>query len=290
VTEYRLKRTIRDYLKAQNEGILIRQELNKDGTTMVLEQLAKEYISDKNNVKTIDKNKLIQAHIDVRLFGLMFPVEDIPFKKIGPIQFSIGQSLNKVKDILIRNTRIVPTRKEVKSGTFGEKTILKYSLILFHGFLNQFAAKELELTEADISKMMEAMWHGTNNLSTSSKFGQISRFLLRVIYADELAYIGELDTGIKLTNTEDSQINIEEISQAHIDVSKLLSMLNDNAEKIEEIQFSCHNNLTVAQTSGENNLKKLIEKWAESKNVKYKDLLAVKFNIREGTKKTKISR
>ena len=46
VTDYRLKRTIRDYIKNhysnnKNDKILIREDLNKDGTRKRFEQLAK---------------------------------------------------------------------------------------------------------------------------------------------------------------------------------------------------------------------------------------------------------
>ena len=267
VTEYRLKRTIRDYLKSQGEKIFIREDLNSDGSRKTIEKLAEPYIKGEKNDKKVDKHKLITEHLDVRLFGLLFAVKDIQFKSIGPVQFSIGQSLNKVQDFLVRNTRIVPTKEGAESGTFGEKTVLKYSLIAFHGFLNQYAAQELKLTEKDVDSMMIAIWHGTNNLSTSSKFGQVSRLLLRVVYSDDRSYIGDLDKGITLTKVED----IEDISQADIDASKLFSMMTENKSKISEIQFGCHTGLTVSNNGG--NLKTLLVKWAKENHIRYRDIL-----------------
>lgn len=279
VTEYRLKRTIRDHLKNQGENIFMREDLNKNGSRKTIDELAEAYISSERirkknkdgkasdeEIKSVDKDKLIKEHIDVRLFGLLFAVPDVSFKSIGPVQFSIGQSLNKVQDILIRNTRIVPTRDEAKAGTFGEKTVLKYSLIMFHGFLNQVAAKESNLTEEDVEKMMLAMWHGTNDLSTSSKFSQTARFLLRVIYSDDRAYIGDLDRGIALAKTED----LEDISQAGVDPTRLLSMLTENRRKIAEIQFGCHDNVVLANNT---DLKTVIVKWAEGNGIKYRNML-----------------
>lgn len=266
VTEYRLKRTIRDYLKNQGENIFMREDLNKDGTRKTIEKLAEPYINGEKKEKNINRDKLIDDHIDIRLFGLLFAVSDVTFKSVGPVQFSIGQSLNKVQEILVRNTRIVPTKEGAEAGTFGEKTILRYSLIVFHGFLNQVAAKDLHLTEDDVEKMMLAMWHGTNNLSTSSKFGQAARFLLRVIYSDDKAYIGDLDRGIALTKTED----LEDISQAGVDPTRLLSMLTENRRKIAEIQFGCHDNTILANNT---DLKTIIVKWAEGNGIKYRNIL-----------------
>lgn len=198
------------------------------------------------------------------------------FKKLGPVQFAIGQSLNKVEEILIRNTRVVPTlEKGARSGTFGEKPILKYSLIVFHGFLNQVAAKldkdDPPLTEEDVMKMMLAMWHGTNELNTSSKFGQISRFLLRIVYSDELGYIGDLDKKIILANSNIE--NISDISEAEIEASKLISTLNTHKDIIKKIQYACHDslNVIVAEWKESDNgevkrnlfLGNILEKWAE---------------------------
>jgi Uncharacterized protein predicted to be involved in DNA repair len=89
VTDYRLKRTIRDYLKTQGKGIFIREDLNSDGSRKTIEVLAEPYITESKKTKAVDKDKLIKEHIDVRLFGLMFLVKDIAFKSIGPVQFSL---------------------------------------------------------------------------------------------------------------------------------------------------------------------------------------------------------
>jgi len=275
VTEYRLKRTIRDYIKNhygnnKNDKILIREDLNADGTRQKFEQLAKLDIDQtqggrkgKNAIEV--RKELVEEHIDVRLFGLMFLYakkkrksgngdtesargETPQFKKLGPVQFAIGQSLNKVQEMLIRNTRVVPTlERGARSGTFGEKSILKYSLIVFHGFLNQLTAKlnidDYPLTENDVNKMMLAMWHGTNELNTSSKFGQVSRFLLRIIYSDPHGYIGDLDQKVILTNSNDE--NIANLSEADIDVGKLISTLTAHRKIIKKIQYACNDSMIV---------------------------------------------
>ncbi len=279
VTEYRLKRTIRDYLKNNGEGIFIREDLNKDGTRKTIEEIADPYIRGEGKNKSVDKGKLIKDHIDVRLFGLLFAVKGVTFKSIGPVQFSIGQSLNKVQEIQIRMTRVVPTKEDAKAGTFGEKSVLRYSLISFHGFLNEIAANDLKLTEFDVDKMMEAMWFGTNGLSTSSKFGQMSRFLFRVVYAQPKAYIGDIDRAITLSNFD----NLEDISQVKINVIKLFEMLSANKEKISEIQFACNDNV---MTDKSEKLRVVLEKWAKDNGVSYKDILKnEKNNVQKKAKK-----
>ncbi len=275
VTDYRLKRTIRDYLKSQGKKIFMRVDLKSDNNIKTIEELAEEFITSEKvksgkkaeTIKKVDKEKLIKSHIDVRLFGLLFAVGSISFKSIGPVQFSIGQSLNKVQELEIRNTRVVPTKEEAKAGTFGHKNILRYSLILFNGFLNQVPAREVGLSEEDIEDMMIAAWHGTNNLSTTSKYGQISRLLARINYSDEKAYIGDIARGISIAKKE----GVEDISEVGLDISGFLSTLSTNKSKIEEVQFAVHNALSLLDGS---NAKQFLVNYLSGNKIKYRDILA----------------
>lgn len=280
VTEFRLKRTIRDYLQKIDGPIFIREDLNDDGSRKTIEELADVYLKKskdkRGNVKVeaVDKIKLIKEHIDVRLFGLLFAVSGVQFKQVGPVQFSIGCSLNKVYELPIRMTRVVPTREELKAGTFGEKSVLRYSFIMFHGFLNELVGKEVNLTEEDVDKMMRGMWFGTNELNTASKFGQVSRFLLRVIYSKPHAYIGDLNRGISLekngTNTDLDKL--EDISQTVLNVNELLKMLSGNKQNIESIHFACHD--AVMSNNGEVGwLASQIESWAQNNKISVRNLL-----------------
>jgi CRISPR-associated protein Csh2 len=255
VTEFRLKRTVRDYLQNSMkpaEKIFMRVEENNDASLKTVEDLAEKYIITKevtNGKKTkivssIKRNQLLSDHIDVRLFGLLFAVSGMHFKQVGPVQFAIGRSLNKVSELSVRMTRVVPTREEAKAGTFGEKSILRYSLIIFHGFLNNIVAKQVNLSEADVIKMMKAMWFGTDELSTSSKFGQRSRLLLRVNYSKPSAYIGDLDRFVKIEKANEVELNkLEDISQCYLNIQPLLNVLSANKEKISSIQYATSDQL-----------------------------------------------
>ncbi|MEM3489507.1 MAG: type I CRISPR-associated protein Cas7, partial [Nitrososphaerota archaeon] len=200
--------------------------------------------------------------------GLLFAVGGIHFKQVGPVQFAIGRSLNVVQEIQVRNTRVVPTKEDVQGGTFGEKNILKYSLICFHGFLNQAVAKDVGLTEQDIKDMMEAMWYGTNNLSTTSKYGQISRLLVRVIYNEDRAYIGDLDKTLRLNKTSD----LEDISQAGLDISAFLTLLENNMKVIRKVQYAVKDDLTVVMEGKEINADVMIKDWSSRSGVAVENL------------------
>ena len=271
VTEFRLKRTIRDYLeKPIGEKIFMRVEEGNGGTLKTVEDLAESYIKGEK----IDRDKLLSDHIDVRLFGLLFAVKKMHFKQVGPVQFAIGKSLNKVNELPIRMTRVVPTREDAKAGTFGEKSVLRYSFIVFHGFLNDIVAKQTALTEIDVMKMMTAMWFGTDELSTTSKFGQRSRLLLRVNYSKSSAYIGDLDRFINLEKANEIDLSkMEDISQCYLNIQPLLSVLSANKEKIASIQYAASDQLLCKSGTDHKSFKDLIDVWSAQNNLTFTNFL-----------------
>jgi CRISPR-associated protein Csh2 len=268
VTEFRLKRTIRDYLsKVMGSKIFMRQELASPKGLVLkqIEDLASEYIKGSGKSSTIDRTKLLNDHIDIKLFGILFAVGDVHFKQIGPVQFSIGQSLNKVEEIPIRMTRVIPTKAGAEAGTFGEKSIVRYSFIEFHGFVNNNAAKEVNLTEEEVRKMLTAMWKGTDSLSTSSKFGQQSRLLIKVNHKED-GYIGGLDLKCNLkTNAE----TLENISQLVLDVQELLDTLSKNKEIIESVEYEYNSELVCKyDAKPEISFEEIIKDWSDKSGIK----------------------
>jgi CRISPR-associated protein Csh2 len=285
VTEFRLKRTIRDYLKdslckdSACDKIFMRVEENEQHQLKTVEDLATSYITKEDKEKkippSIDREKLVSEHIDVRLFGLLFAVEKMHFKQVGPIQFAIGKSLNKVDELTIRMTRVVPTREEAKAGTFGEKSVLRYSFIVFHGFLNDFVAKQVKLSEDDVSKMMKAMWYGTDELSTTSKFGQRSKLLIRVNYSNPLTYIGDLDRYLTLEKANDKvdMNKLEDVSQTRLNVQRLFDILKENKKKIDSIEYASSKTLVCFDGTQAGTFSSLLNIWAAKEKVEIKNIL-----------------
>ncbi len=281
VTEFRLKRTIRKYLnEVMGHKILLRQELDEnlereqgeEGFKM-LNKLAAAYIyevGDKGKKKKalykVKRDELLADHIDIKLFGILFAVGGVNFKQSGPVQFGIGQSLNSLKSdtdiIRVGMTSLVPnTEKEgvSKGGSFGEKYIVRYAFVQFHGFVNNNVAKEVDLKEADVMTMLTAMWQGTDALTTTSKFGQKSRLLVKVNYKDN-GYIGDLDLMTKLERKEQKEEPLENINQVKLDVHDLLDIIEKNAEIIESVEYEYNPMLQCNGDSGD--FEKLITQWA----------------------------
>lgn len=263
VTDVRLKRTIRDYLHDfKQQEIFVRKEIDAQGERKTKESIFTEY-------KTSEE--VIKKCLDIRLFGGVFALkknkkdkknidnesqEDQEenkgnaFSITGPVQFKFGRSLHKVDLVYIKGTTVMPSGEGKEQGTFTEKYILPYSLIAFYGIVNENAAKNqnIPLSEEDIDLLLEGIWNGTKNLISASKFGQMPRLLLRVIYKEENFYIGELDKKIKLKTTKNDK-EVRGIKDVTIDISELVAILDKNKDKIKSIYYKSDENLSFVLNS-----------------------------------------
>jgi CRISPR-associated protein Csh2 len=230
VTDVRLKRTVRDYLyEYKGQEVFIREIRKEDGKLKTKE----ERLNDFGDASIIDRC------IDIRLFGSTTAVEDRTIALTGPVQFKYGRSLHKVDLTYIKGTTVMPSGAEKKQGTFTEKYILPYSLIVFYGVVNENAAKTqgIPLTEEDIDLMLDAIWNGTKNLISGSKFGQMPRLLIQIIYKENQNFhIGELDRLVSIKSEKPDEA-IRDISELKIDITEFVKTLTKHADKIEKIRF-----------------------------------------------------
>jgi CRISPR-associated protein Csh2 len=287
VTEFRLKRTIRKYLnEIMGRKILLRQELDEDlerelgeQSLKMLDKLAAPYIyevdgkggKDKKKIKKIKQDELLADHIDIKLFGILFAVGEVQFKQVGPVQFVMGQSLNNINsdsDIIpISMTALVPNTKNEaglsKGGSFGEKWIVRYAFIQHHGFVNNNAAKEVNLTESDVNTMLKAMWNGTDALVTTSKFGQKSRLLVKVNYKNN-GYIGDLDLMAKL---ESKAQPLENITQMKLNLDNLFELLENNIDIIESVEYEFNPVLVCTHNGKQGDFDKLVNEWSKQSKI-----------------------
>ena len=256
VTDVRLKRTVRDYIKRHGKGEIFMDKVpKKDNPTESYtegELLAQENI-DLANQK--DKERLFSKFVDLRLFGcLLYKERKRPSRRtkqkrgeqddqkeeagealtqLGPVQFSIGYSLHPVETIELPITRVIPSKKEkARGGTFGSKEILRYSLICFGGIVNENVGKETWLTEADRRLLLEALWRGTKEVITKN---QAPRLLLHIIYKENNFHIGQLDTRIKGDYDPDHPpTTIKEIA---INLTDLINVLKEFQGKVKVIEY-----------------------------------------------------
>ena len=241
VTDVRLKRTIRDYLyeyKGYNgkddKDIFVREIIydDKNGYIQDGKLRAKNF---KENAKDI-----LNKCIDIRAFGGVIPLNKDSITYTGPIQFKIGRSLHKVELKHIKGTGAFASKEKSKQATFREEYILPYSFIAFHGIINEVAAKHTNLTDDDVKILLDAMWNGTKNLISRSKFGQMPRFLLKVTYKESGFFIGDLEKYIKISEVE-NEYKIRSVKDFKLDITELLDVLEENNDKIEKIEYKADN-------------------------------------------------
>lgn len=241
VTDVRLKRTIRDYLHDyKKKDIFIIETRDDKGNLRTKEDRLSDFKTPED---------LLDRCIDIRLFGATTAVEGKSMVLTGPVQFKYGRSLHKVDLTYVKGTTVMPSGADRKQGTFTERYILPYSLIAFYGVVNENAAsnQEIQLTEEDVFLMIEGIWNGTKNLISGSKFGQIPRLLMQVVYKEGNFYIGELDKRLSLISNKNDDKEIRDISDVKIDITDLINALAASKDKIEKIQVKADERIECIQ-------------------------------------------
>lgn len=245
VTDVRLKRTIRDYLhQVKEKEILVRDTF--DGKTGYLkdgkgrcEDFEKEAgikKEDKIPAKVEKLQKVILKEcIDARLFGCTLPVEKGSIRVTGPVQFNgFNRSLHRVAPIFIQGTAGFASTKEATQKSFREDYIIPYACIAAYGIVNEIAAKTSQLTDGDVSSLLEGLWKGTESLISRSKMGHQPLLLMRITYKDGYR-IGDLAGRLKLVS-EKEDIQIRSIDDYQIDTTTLINAVVATKDKIESIE------------------------------------------------------
>ncbi len=249
VTDVRLKRTVRDYLfnKGFNGGeigdIFIRDE---DGKPVTGAERSKAYK---------DREEFCHKFIDVRLFGGVSAPGDSAgdgkkgkvFHYTGPVQFSMGYSLNKVHENFIKGTGAFATKEGAEQKTFREEYNITYGMIAFHGVVNENAASHVGTTEKDVEELTEAMWNGTKDLLTRSKKGHMPRLLVKINYHDGF-FIGDLCERLKLEPVEGKKVDaLEDIEDYKLNTAALNAALLKHDDKIISISIQKDDRLTLSE-------------------------------------------
>lgn len=265
VTDVRLKRTIRDYLYSyrgydgsNDKDIFVRELASDKGGIKDGKARAKDF---KENV-----DEILGRAIDIRLFGGVIPLDKASITFTGPVQFNMGRSLNKVTLKHIKGTGAFASGEGKAQKTFREEYIIPYSLIGFHGIVNENAAKETKLTDEDVDLMDEAIWNGTKNLITRSKMGHMPRLLLRVVYkADQNFFIGDLQNKIEIS-FDMAEEKLRTIKDFSIKMDDLVNELVQYKNKIEKVIYTADKNLKLTLKGQNVNLKDINEIKFEEKS------------------------
>ena len=194
--------------------------------------------------------------IDVRLFGGISTLTNNDTKNIkvnkkectnghvqftGPVQFAaLNPSLNRVNLRMHQNTSHFTSKDENAQGAIATTTLVPYSVVQIHGWINPTVAKSTDLKEDDLKKMLKALWYGTGGEGSSfsrSKVGQNSLLLLVIDYKQDFDKVYGVDRTIKLEPNEEGMKDeqIRSMDDYALDFTKLKELAKN--DKIEKIRF-----------------------------------------------------
>lgn len=219
VSDVRMKRYVRTYLEDIKKVPIYISEKTGAGKTDskgVLTWIAQ----NRNPEAKTNFGELLKEQIDVRLFGGISTLDDKVKLKIegkekeveftnghvqftGPVQFALlNPSLNEVNLRMHQNTTHFTSKAENTQGSIGTTTLVPYSLIQIHGWVNPRVAETTGMTCDDLKLMYEGLWYGTSGDGSShsrSKVGQNSVLLLEIVYNQPNQKIYGVDRLITLT-------------------------------------------------------------------------------------------
>ena len=220
VTDVRLKRFVRDYLKTQTNPEMdksydILVDTIDSGTTNLTGRVA-AYLDAHGKSKCEGKELveiLLDAFIDARLFGSSFAFKKQdgwepktqPKTLTGAVQINHGEVLHEAQEVDIHGTSVFASQEDNTQGTFTTYYGLRYALIGFNGIANEHSAKLSHMTDDDYAVLLRALWNSVRSSgNTRTKVGQVPRLLVSIEYneGEEFQY-GMLTDYIKLTPTNE---------------------------------------------------------------------------------------
>ena len=284
VTDTRIKRYIRDYLKATGVEIFVDMEgdfkvspdsklkavinrilENEAGVdTIFIEQKVlkdafKEIIKQKKETENIFKALQDKKNIELNTYILEQIVKEkfVDIRMFGSA-FAVGGfskaytgaiQLNwgyslHKVDLLDSNT-IVTTMNDGNS-TFGKDYRVHYSMLAFNGTINKHVAKTTGLTVDDRELFRKMIWESLSALPTRSKLNQYPKLYVEIIYNDGFSNgcVGDLRNYVETTPND----HVRTIADVNISLTKLKSVIEKNTgegKPIKEVFFK--NNINDIQ-------------------------------------------
>lgn len=247
VSDVRIKRFIRTYLEDAKKLPIYVSEKTGAGKTDSKKVLT--WIAENRNENALtDIGEILKQQIDVRLFGGISTLKDDETSKIkvsgnsctnghvqftGPVQFALlNPSLNEVDLRMHQNTTHFTSNDGNAQGSIGTTTLVPYSVMQIHGWVNPKVAETTGLTSDDLKLMYEGLWYGTSGEGSSfsrSKVGQNSVLLVEIVYAESNKKIYGADRLISIKpRNEKKGETIRSMDDYDFDFTKLSALQTDD--------------------------------------------------------------
>ncbi|AEK19972.1 type I-B CRISPR-associated protein Cas7/Csh2 [Methanococcus maripaludis] len=241
VSDVRIKRFIRDEWISNGKNVLVQTKTDKNGKVMTCQGIVKERASE-NNLKDEEiPNYLLENYIDVRLFGAVItkPKYDIT----GPLQIAWSKSVHEADVKFMQGNAAYASGEGKEQASIWSKFISPYALFKTYAVYNDKVAEKQGITvsDDDLNDFKDALINGLKNYRSTSK-NQMPRLLVEVIYNNN-KLDGELNY-IDITY-ENQDLELRDISQVVIDLSKLCEYALEKSESIEKIIIYKHKNVNL---------------------------------------------
>lgn len=276
VSDVRMKRYVRDYLSSKGKTIYVVGDKThatgeESGSASRLKSLQSVNFKDdfdeanakakKANDKKFSPSLFVMKKcVDVRLFGGISTAKGDAVNLTGPVQFSLlNPSMNEVNLRMHQNTTVFSSSAEKSQGSIGTTTLVPYSLLQIHGWLNPKVAELTGMQEDDLKDMFEGLWYGTSGEGSShsrSKIGQNSILLIEVVYAKSNKKIYGLDRLIQLNPKEGKKgEEIRSMDDYDLNFEKLVSVAE--SEIVQHINYYTEIDEIENQLKGNSKFKKI---------------------------------
>lgn len=271
LSDVSIKRDVRDYVLArypdggeqQRNYIFVRQERTADGKLLGRSSLAEQLKKQATNIKFDNMQEFLsQVAFDVRTFGAVFSVKKENFQFTGPVQFGWAHSLHPVETIYTQGTVVMPS-KDIKQsesgageegktqGTIWTTYMLPFAVFAMPGVINGSIADKTGMDPNDLELLLEALWRGTLYRQARGRGLQQPLLLMHIEYKDKFFRIGYLEEGIKILPGREQWLNGPKptgLGEIQLDVTDLVSQLNEFKDKIARIRYWVNPSLNVSGT------------------------------------------
>jgi CRISPR-associated protein Csh2 len=140
---------------------------------------------------------------------------------------------------------------KMEQGTFATDHRISYAIIGFGGRINDYAAEDTNLSETDVERLDTLLWRAVKNQTvTRSKAGQQPLLYIRVEYEQDGFEIGRLNDRIDV-KSELPEDEIRGTDDFELEVSELVTTLDDKSDRIKTVHVTADNAATFALPDSE---------------------------------------
>lgn len=250
VTDVRLKRYIRDYLDRQGETIFVKAsgDEGRDDKGDRYDTILGDMDVDPDDEDF--EAAFLDTVADIRMFGdsMAFDESPIAGSYTGPIQFNFGRSMHSVLETTHGKTSVLSADSDGSDGgnMFAEHR-LAYALVRFHGVIDEHAAADTRLSDADVELLEEALWDGVRSqTNTTSKRGHEPRLYVRVEYTEDAYHIGDLHRMLSIEPVVDEEKAMRDIGDLELLIDEFVDVVEEEADRVESITVRASRRLPVS--------------------------------------------